>query len=97
MIQHGILLQIAVAIMAVPLFVWRPMEKLTFVIVMAIMVGGMFATFFKQGLPPVISVPASVIIVLGVFVATKMLLERSSRVFRPRSNQFGNWNWGGGS
>jgi len=95
-IQQGILLEIAVATTVVPLFIWRPMEVYTFVIMMLAMGGGTFAIFFKQSLTPSISAAASVVIVLGVFVATKTLLERSSRAYRPRTNQFGAWNWGGG-
>jgi hypothetical protein len=95
-IQQGILLEIAMATAVVPLFLWRPMEKLTFVIMMLMMGGGMFAIFFKQNLPPVISVAASVVIIVGVFVATKTLLERSSRAYRPRMGGFGAWNMGGG-
>jgi len=94
--QQGILLQIAVATTVVPLFIWRPMEILTFLIMTLMMAGGMIAIFFTQGLPTNISVAASVVIVACVFLATKTLLERNSRAYRPRTNQFGTWNWGGG-
>ena len=96
-IQQGTLLPIAVTTCVVPLFVWRPMEKITFIIIVGLMGSGMFAAFFKQGLPPGITVAASVVIVLGAFVATKALIERNSRAYRPRTtNQFGAWNMGGG-
>jgi hypothetical protein len=95
-IQQGTLLQIAVATTAVPLFIWRPLEVRTFLIMILAMGGGMFAIFFKQNPPSNFSVAASVIIVLGVFLVTKRLLERSSRAYRPRTGQFGDWNWGGG-
>jgi hypothetical protein len=95
-IQQGTLLQIALATSAVPLFVWRPMGMLTLIIMVLSMWGGMLATFFKQSLPPVISLPASAVIVLAVFVATKTLLERNSRVYRPRTGGFGMWTTCGG-
>ncbi len=93
-IQRGAIWQIAIATAAVPLTIWRPMEGLTFLIMIVLMWGGMIASFFKYSLPAGISVTASLLIVLGVFMATKMLLERSSRTYRPRTLQFGGLNWG---
>jgi hypothetical protein len=95
-IQHDTLLHIALATSVVPVFIWRPLEMLTLIIMVLPMWGGMLATFFKQSLSPVISVPVSVVIVLAVFVATKTLLERNSRAYRPRTGGFGAWNMGGG-
>ena len=97
LIRQGCLLQISSAIIPVPLLVWRGLDLVNYGIGMVILIGGALATVFFTGpIPMAVDLTAAPLIVAGVYVVTKMLLERNSHPYRPRVFQFGAWNWGTG-
>jgi hypothetical protein len=69
---------------------------INYLIGMAIMLGGIFATIFFTGrMPMKVSVAVPPLILVVVFFATKLLLERGNQTYRPRTNQFMGLNWSG--
>lgn len=94
MIEDGGLLQIAAATCIVPLFVWRPLGILTFMILLILMIGSAVPIMIEHRLPMGISVSSAVLVVTAAFFITKALLERSSHAYRPRVIDFGAWNCG---
>ena len=94
MIEDGSLFQIAIATTFVPLFVWRPLGILNFMIMMILMISSSILVIIQHKWPVGISMSLAVLTVTSAFFITKTLLERSSRTYRPRTNQFG--FWGGG-
>ena len=97
MIAQGCLLPIAFATTIPVLLVWRGIGTFTGVAMMLLLIAGAFgAVFLKGQIPVAMSLIAAPLIIIGSFVAAKLFLERSSTTYRPRTGQFGGWNWGGG-
>ncbi len=95
MLREGCLVQIAFATLVVPLVVWRGFDFLSFVVVLAVLVAGPLSLLImKAKLPTTMSLGVSLIVVSGCLLLTKLLLERSGSVYRPRKNQFGDRLWG---
>lgn len=92
--EPGYLVQIGLASCIVPVLIWRGMDRLGFLILIGMMTAGMAGMFALQTMfsSQVIGVVAP-LLVLASFLITKYLLERSSRVYRPRNNQMPGWNW----
>ena len=97
MIANGCLLPIAIATTIPVLLIWRGIGTFTWVAMMLLLITGAFGAVFLKGQIPVwISLIAALLIIIGSFVAAKLILERSSTTYRPRAGQFGGWNLGGG-
>ena len=96
--RQGGILQITLAAIIVPVLVWRGWGMVTYFVFIAMMIAGIFGSFqTKVPLSLITSSMISLMLISGSFVTTKLLLERSSHVYRPRpSGQFGGWGWGAG-
>jgi hypothetical protein len=91
-IAQNSLLHIAMVTTAVPLFVWQPFAVRTFAIMVAMMFGSAAAAMFLQGrIPLAVNLVGAPVILLGVYLVTKRLLEHNSHAYRPRAFQFGGW------
>jgi hypothetical protein len=93
----GFFLQIALASAFTPLLIWRGMDRLTYFLMIVVMMVGMFSSIFlKSGVPAPVSIAISLLIPLGSFLITLLLLDRSSTTYRPRTNLFPGWQMGAG-
>jgi hypothetical protein len=64
---------------------------------MIVMIASIFGSFyFSAHFPLILCAAISLSLIIISFITTQLLLERNSRVYRPRgANSFGwNWNWG---
>jgi hypothetical protein len=97
MFQQGFFLQIALATVFIPVMLWRGLDRSTYFLMIAVMIAGMFSsTFFKNALSAPTSGAISLLLIFSSFIITKLLLERSSAAYRPRTNLFVGWQYGAG-
>jgi SNF family Na+-dependent transporter len=93
----GFPLQIALASALIPLLVGRGLDRLTYFLMMIVMMAGMFGgIFFKSHISAPVSGAISLLIPIVSFIVTKLVLERSSTAYRPRTNLFSGWQMGVG-
>jgi len=90
MVHQGCLLQIALATLLVPLIIWRGLDALVLALVMGMLLGCSIGTFYLQKhLPLSANAGVSLVLILVSFLLTRLLLDRSSRVYRPRTSPTG--------
>ncbi len=95
--QMGFFLQISLASALIPLLAWRGLDRLTYSLMVLVLMAGMFCGIvFKSHLSAPVSGIISLLIPLASFVITKLLLEHSSTLYRPRTNLFAGWQMAAG-
>ena len=91
-------LSAGVVTLFIPILLWRGFNRFTWVLIMAVIMGSSFGQIlstFKISLA--VSDALSVLFIIGSFVLTKLAMERSSLVYRPRTiTAYGTWGVGGG-
>ena len=97
--RHGSLLQMSLAIVVVPIVVWRGFDLFAAALVMVMVIGGpVSALMMKQNLQ--LDLLTHVLVASGLiaaaFLATTWLLTHSGTTYRPRKNQFGGRHFGAG-
>lgn len=91
---RGYLVQVALACCVIPFLTWRGMDRIGLLIVLFVVMAGMGgAMAFEKEFSSLVVNMAAPILMFGAFLATKYLLERNSRVYRPRNNQTPGWSW----
>jgi len=94
MLQQGCFLQIALTTLLVPLILWRGNDALVCVMMLLmIMACAMGSIFIQKHFSLTAILAAAWLIILGSFLLTRLLLDRSSRVYRPRPGQTGGLFW----
>jgi hypothetical protein len=108
MIHHGFSMEMAMFTVFVPLLVWRGYNVSTatwrapeviiflalFAAVLSYIIFG--SSFVNNHFSATTTGLISLTMVLGSFLVTRFILEYSSETYRPRTNQFSNWQWGAG-
>ena len=91
-------LSAGVVTLFIPILLWRGFNRFTWVLIMAVIMGSSFGqilSIFKISLA--VSDALSILFIISSFVLTKLAMERSSLVYRPRTiTAFGTWGVGGG-
>ena len=82
----------------IPILLWRGFNRFTWVLIMAVIMGSSFGQIlstFKISLA--VSEALSILFIISAFALSKLAMERSSLVYRPRTvTAFGTWGVGTG-
>jgi hypothetical protein len=102
MFRQGYFLQISLATTLAPLIIWRGYDiavttwRTHDILIFLLLIVGMIACILGYGFMKnhlFISGTVSPLAILGSFFVTKLMLERSSRTYRPSAIQLSSWGW----